>query len=94
MLLQENFNRHDVHKAVKGSNIQLRGGAGTLFELVERYNIPLLIFSAGLGNILKEVITQRYGRLGQQTHIVSNWMLFDRNGDLTGALSCVSHCIG
>eukprot|EP01138_Halocafeteria_seosinensis_P002393 gb/GECG01002450.1/.p1 GENE.gb/GECG01002450.1/~~gb/GECG01002450.1/.p1 ORF type:complete len:346 (+),score=29.97 gb/GECG01002450.1/:1-1038(+) len=84
MLLKESFHRHDVHQAVKGANIQLRPGAATLFDMVERYQIPFLIFSAGIGNLLSEVIKQKYGALGHQTHIISNWMLFDRNGGLAG----------
>ncbi|VDK33194.1 unnamed protein product [Anisakis simplex] len=47
-----------------------------VYEL-DRYNVPLMIFSAGVGNIIDSFMQQKFGEIPKNVHIVSNMMLFD-----------------
>lgn len=46
------------------------------FDELHQHRIPLLIFSAGIGDIIEEVITQQ-ARMLDNMKIVSNFMDFD-----------------
>jgi len=58
-----------------------RDKCAELLEYSSNENLPLLIFSAGLANVLKEFLTMR-GVYHPNIHVVSNLMDFDENGDL------------
>lgn len=47
--------------------------------------VPLLLFSAGIADIIQEALSQQ-ARMPSTCHIVSNEMLFDGDGLLTGEL--------
>lgn len=53
-----------------------REGYKTFFHTLYQDNIPLFIFSAGIGDILEEIIRQM-NVLHPNVHIVSNYMDFD-----------------
>ena len=55
-----------------------RDGCNAFFALLHQHSIPLLIFSAGLGDIIEEVIQQRSKFYGNMK-IVSNFMKFDES---------------
>jgi hypothetical protein len=77
-LLKEGVRPEQLADAVRGSNVTLRGGVAELFELLQREGVPLLVFSAGIANVIAEVFKQKLEfPLVESTHIISNWMLFD-----------------
>jgi 5'-nucleotidase len=51
-----------------------------MFDLVEKYKIPCLIFSAGVGDTLVEILKMQ-GCLRSNMHVVSNFMVFDGEGE-------------
>ena len=53
-----------------------RDGCQWFFDELHKHEIPLLIFSAGLGDIISEVISHQ-GRLYDNMKIVSNFLQFD-----------------
>lgn len=55
-----------------------RDGFNELFDQLHKYNIPLFIFSAGVGDILEEVIRQA-NVFYSNVNVVSNYMDFDDN---------------
>ena len=74
-----------VDMAMASNKIGLREGTDILFGLTEKNQIPLLIFSAGLANIITEVISKQIGRTHDNIHIASNVMRFnDETNDLIG----------
>ncbi|CAH9108538.1 unnamed protein product [Cuscuta epithymum] len=82
-LLIEGGLTHDaIKESVANANIALRDGVAELFELLEERNVPVLIFSAGLADIIEEVLRQKFCRSYKNVRIVSNRMVFDENGDL------------
>lgn len=48
-LLRENFTRQSLVLAAAAANTELRAGADTLIHTLHSLNVPLLIFSAGIG---------------------------------------------
>jgi len=53
-----------------------RDGSDWLFDELHKHSVPLLIFSAGIGDVVMEAVKQR-GRLHDNIKIVSNFMDFD-----------------
>ncbi|KAL6545461.1 hypothetical protein OROGR_009335 [Orobanche gracilis] len=49
---------------------------------IRRSNVPVLIFSAGLADIIEEVLRQKLHKSFKNVRIVSNRMVFDQNGNL------------
>lgn len=55
-----------------------RDGFNELFDQLHKYNVPLFIFSAGVGDILEEIIRQA-NVFYSNVNVVSNYMDFDDN---------------
>lgn len=72
-----------VPEMVKASNVCLRDSCDIVFESLNKYNVPLLIFSAGVGDILKEVLTQQ-NLLLPNMKFIANFMQFDEKNKLAG----------
>ncbi len=76
--------RDNIVEIVKNSNSYVRDGCYWFFYTLERHEIPLLIFSAGIGNIVEEVIAQQCGKF-KNMKFVSNFMVFSNpNNKLLG----------
>eukprot|EP00126_Sphaerothecum_destruens_P011337 Sdes_comp20902_c0_seq1m18068 len=65
----------DISLMVKKSNTKFREGAERFFETSALHHVPLLIFSAGIGNILEEVIRQR-AKFHKNMSVISNYIEF------------------
>ena len=53
-----------------------RDGCSWFFDELKKYDIPVLIFSAGIGDIIEEILRQQ-STIHDNMHIVSNYMKFD-----------------
>lgn len=82
--------KSDFTKMVKSSDVMLRSGCEVLFDTLNRNGIPLLIFSAGLGDLVKEVLTH-FGTLYPNMKFVGNFMDFDEEGNTIGFKGEVIH---
>lgn len=58
-----------------------RDGFQLFFDHLHKHNVPLLIFSAGIGDILEEVIRQA-GVFHPNVKVFSNYMDFDESVSL------------
>lgn len=56
----------------------LRDGCEVLCDSLNKHNVPLLIFSAGLADILRELLRQQ-NLLLPNMRIIANVMKFDEN---------------
>ncbi len=77
-----------MHKGViqdlaRSNDLKLRGGATEFFETLAKHNIPLLIFSAGIGNVIEEFLKHN-NLLTPNVHIISNFYKFNEMGVVTG----------
>ena len=83
-LVREDLRRGDIAAAVRehvgtgGANVDadvaLRDGVSEVVRALETARVPLLLFSAGLTDVLAEIMSQLYGQLAPSTHVVSNQM--------------------
>uniref|UniRef100_UPI0037E8625C 7-methylguanosine phosphate-specific 5'-nucleotidase-like isoform X1 n=1 Tax=Semicossyphus pulcher TaxID=241346 RepID=UPI0037E8625C len=81
LLIQQRIRKDLLAQAVKESNAMLRDGYTVFFDRLAEQQVPLLIFSAGVGDILEEVIRQNRV-FHPNVHIISNYMDFDQTGAL------------
>ncbi|XP_069490604.1 7-methylguanosine phosphate-specific 5'-nucleotidase [Ambystoma mexicanum] len=83
LLCQQNIRKDMIAPIVKDSGAMLREGYEVFFNGLHQSNIPLFIFSAGIGDILEEIIRQA-GVFHDNVNVVSNYMDFDEKGMLIG----------
>nr|XP_040047967.1 cytosolic 5'-nucleotidase 3-like [Gasterosteus aculeatus aculeatus] len=81
ILVQQEIKKDQLAVAVRESEAKLRDGYQLLFDHLHEHSIPLLIFSAGIGDILEEVIRQA-GVFHPNVKVFSNYMDFDESGVL------------
>lgn len=89
-----NITRNDIARSVaqNSESIILRPGVTDIISWCERHSVPLVVLSAGVGNVIVEVLKQCYSpRLPPELHVVSNEMFFDAAGALTGFSEPVLH---
>merc|ERR1712136_443370 len=72
-----------ISQAVKTSTALLRDGCNEFFSTLNEYEVPLLIFSAGIADVLEEIIHQQ-SKMYPNMCIVSNSMKFDDKGKMIG----------
>uniref|UniRef100_A0A8C2WP68 5'-nucleotidase n=1 Tax=Cyclopterus lumpus TaxID=8103 RepID=A0A8C2WP68_CYCLU len=81
LLIQQRIRKDMLARAVEESSAMLRDGYKLFFDRLTEQQVPLLIFSAGVGDVLEEVIRQNHV-FYPNVHIISNYMDFDQTGVL------------
>ncbi|XP_072311764.1 cytosolic 5'-nucleotidase 3-like [Eucyclogobius newberryi] len=81
LLIEQKIRKDMLAQAVKESHSMLRDGYKGFFDLLAELQVPLLIFSAGIGDVLEEVIHQNHV-FHPNVNIISNYMDFDHTGVL------------
>ncbi|XP_064646475.1 cytosolic 5'-nucleotidase 3-like isoform X2 [Lineus longissimus] len=78
-----NIRQQELKRIVRESGSKLREGCDSFFKVLDKNSIPLLIFSAGIGDIIQEIIEFHTG-IYDNMKIVSNFMDFNGSGLLRG----------
>ncbi|KAJ8253717.1 hypothetical protein COCON_G00203290 [Conger conger] len=81
LLVQQKIKKDLLSPVVRESSAMLREGYQLFFDCLQEHSVPLLIFSAGIGDVLEEVIRQA-GVFHPNVKVFSNYMDFDENGAL------------
>uniref|UniRef100_A0A3Q3EFA5 5'-nucleotidase n=1 Tax=Labrus bergylta TaxID=56723 RepID=A0A3Q3EFA5_9LABR len=81
LLVQQEIKKDLLAMVVRESDAMLREGYQLFFDHLHEHSIPLLIFSAGIGDILEEVVRQA-GVFHSNVKVFSNYMDFDETGVL------------
>ena len=89
LLLKEPFTPALLESAVRESRIALRPGCDELLAGCHDRGVPVVVMSAGLGNVIKSVMGQRLtpgtaAKVVPSLPIVSNWLLFDVQDHVCG----------
>lgn len=92
LLAAQGLNQNDVEVAVRGcKDFRLRSGVEELFQIAHRNNIPVIVVSAGLGNVIEEVIRQcirkpsgEVGTSWDNVGVLSNTLLWNPAGQFKG----------
>ncbi|XXG74054.1 hypothetical protein AAC387_Pa07g2873 [Persea americana] len=82
LLIEGGLTYDSIKRSVANAVIAFREGVAELFEFLEEREVPVLIFSAGLADIIEEVFRQKLHRPFKNVKIVSNRMMFDDGGNL------------
>lgn len=83
LLVEQAIPKDKLKEIVAESDIMLKEGYETFFAKLHEHSIPMFIFSAGIGDVLEEVI-QQAGVYHSNVKVVSNFMDFDDSGVLRG----------
>ncbi|XP_053120003.1 7-methylguanosine phosphate-specific 5'-nucleotidase [Hemicordylus capensis] len=83
LLSQQKILKSDIAQMVKESDVMLRDGFNIFFDQLHQSRVPLFIFSAGVGDVLEEIIRQA-GVFHPNVNVVSNYMDFNDSGILKG----------
>jgi len=79
LMIECGMNADVVKDIIKKGKIQLRKGASEFLDILAKNKIPILIFSAGIGNFIKEFLIS-IEKLTKNIHIISNFLKFDKKG--------------
>ncbi|GMP68215.1 hypothetical protein CsSME_00027901 [Camellia sinensis var. sinensis] len=82
LLIEGGLTFDAIKNSVANATIAFREGVVELFEFLEENDVPVLIFSAGLADIIEEVLRQKLHRSFKNVKVVSNRMVFDQSGQL------------
>lgn len=74
-LLSNYINKDLIHKSLENANIHLREGVKKFFVEMKNKNIPVIVMSAGVGNIVKEFL-QKENCLFDNVEIIANFFEF------------------
>lgn len=83
ILVNCRIQKSDFPKIVGESTSALRDGCEAFFEMLHDHRVPTLVFSAGLGDILEEVL-RHHQCLYPNLKFISNYMQFDDQGNIVG----------
>ncbi len=75
--------REDIKRAAYIPNLKMRDGITELFAFAKSNNIPILIFTAGVADII-EMKLEKEGLLNDNVTIVGNRFIFDNKGLIIG----------
>uniref|UniRef100_A0A0D9ZB41 5'-nucleotidase n=1 Tax=Oryza glumipatula TaxID=40148 RepID=A0A0D9ZB41_9ORYZ len=82
LLIEGGLTYEAIRQSVADAKITFRDGVVMLFEFLEERDIPVLVFSAGLADIIEEVFRQKLHRSFKNIKVVSNRMVFNEEGRL------------
>ncbi|KAI8539635.1 hypothetical protein RHMOL_Rhmol09G0198100 [Rhododendron molle] len=82
LLIEGGLTYDAIKNSVANATIEFRDGVVELFEFLEEREVPVVIFSAGLADIIEEVLRQKLHRSFKNVRIVSNRMVFNLSGQL------------
>ena len=83
LFIKMGMRREIIDAIVKDRDLTFRKGADSFFRMVKDDHIPLLIFSAGMGDIIRESL-KKEGFLSDNVHIFANFFRFDDRGNAIG----------
>jgi 5'-nucleotidase len=93
-MVQEGITKGLFYKILRGSKLELRKGCNEYFSTLEANAVPLLIFSAGIGDVIVDTmknhnqsnrnLLEENWTLQSNIHIISNFMKWNDDGRLIG----------
>ena len=90
LLIKSKMTKDILKQIVDTNKIYLRDGCDEFFSFLKKNNIPMLIFSAGLGDVIKGFLEQK-NKISKNIHVISNFFEFDEEGKVIGYNSKIIH---
>lgn len=79
--LRKRHIKYAVAEALHTNGISLRDGVAAMLAQLDANRVPVLLFSAGIADVIEEVLLQQAGAISPHLHIVSNHLIFEKHGD-------------
>jgi len=89
-LQRSGVNKDWFSKMVMESNCELRDDTNLLFNLLTSNNVPILVLSAGCGDLVKAIMSH-FEVDHPSVNVVSNFLEFDEEGKIVGLLPPMIH---
>jgi len=83
ILLSQRLTRDQIVEVVREAHAPFREGAVDFLNLLNEYNIPVVIISAGVTDMIVSFL-EMHGVMHPNTYVASNKMVFDPNNVLVG----------
>jgi|TARA_B100002003_G_C14121979_1_gene539682 5'-nucleotidase len=90
LFIDYGLNKHIIEGVIKDNKIGLRDGCKEFIQSLEELNIPLLILSAGLGDMIESFLIKE-NIMHSKLHIIANFFDFDKDGKIKGYKSKIIH---
>jgi len=90
IIVSATIHRDGLTTTVNECNLAFRDKVFDFMTVLHKHNIPMLIFSAGLGNVI-ELLLERYEVCFDNVRVVSNFMDFNDEGLLIGFQEPIIH---
>ncbi len=90
LLVECGLSKEVMQKIVSQRTLKFRKGAIEFIDLLHEYDVPLVIMSAGPGDMIKMYLEQE-GRLYDNVHVIANFLIFDSNGKAIGVHEPIIH---
>ena len=91
LLKTNGIKREMFGKFVKTSNVEFRDNTKVMLDGLNQADVPVLVMSAGLGDILVEVMDAFGVYHRSNTKVVSNFLSYDHDGLVTGIEGSMIH---
>jgi len=82
--------RHMFQDMIGASNVELREGTEKMMNHLLKNNVPVLVLSAGLGDLVEEIL-RYYKVYHSNVKVVSNFLEYDEEGNIVGLAGDVIH---
>jgi cytosolic 5'-nucleotidase 3 len=90
LIVECGLHKEVIQDVISKDFIVLRDGADTFFSSLDKHEVPLLIFSSGLGDFIEAHIKAK-GKDTANVHVISNFFTFDTAGKATGYSEQIIH---
>ena len=87
-----NLNKDMLDESIDNSNLILRSGAKEFLKECQEKNVPIIILSAGIGNVI-EIFLKNNDLYNENVYIVSNFFKFDENGNMKPFKEKIIHSV-
>uniref|UniRef100_A0A0K0G0K3 5'-nucleotidase n=1 Tax=Strongyloides venezuelensis TaxID=75913 RepID=A0A0K0G0K3_STRVS len=90
-IAEEKLHRDFIVNVVKNSNLKLRDCFKKFNRHLHRMNVPLIVFSAGIGDVIDMYFREKVKLTENNIYIVSNSMIFNDDNICTGFIEPLIH---
>ena len=91
LLIKYNLKEQDISEISQNNSIILRNGVVNFLKYTNKNNIPVIIISAGISNIIEGVL-KRYNCFFNNVYVISNIFKF-KNGELKSLRNNIIHSL-
>lgn len=90
LLIKYGLTKEYIDDGISHTRLTERNNLDKLSEITNQKQIPFLIFSAGLGDVIREFLKSK-NILNPNIHIISNFFIFNQDGIATGFQDSIVH---